>query len=73
MSDEHQHKEPFCMYCMAEEVAGGVLADFTEARPRVKMSYTDWMFLGALIEMKIMKALGGMPKEDEEVAEHTVQ
>ena len=54
-----------CASCLATEVSFNVLHEFTDARPKVKMSYDDWMFLRYVIEEEIKEALG-VPSEDGE-------
>lgn len=62
---DHDHEEgkPFCPYCLAREVASAVLSSFTDMCPKVKMSYDNWMMLGALIEEEIKSGLG-IPSDD---------
>lgn len=66
---DHDHdddeKPGICFNCMAERVAGNVLSEFTELHPDVKMSYSQWMELGFLIEEEIKTALGINEPEDE--------
>lgn len=67
MTKEPEHKD-VCPKCLAVDVSFKVLDCFTECRPKVKMSYDDWMFLRHVIEEEIKTALG-VPSDDAEEGE----
>lgn len=64
--------EPVCLNCVAQEISSDVLIEFTNDCPDVRMSYSEWMSLGIIIEEQIKTHLGTGDSE-ETSEEHTVQ